>query len=343
MYWANKPKEAANMSESTAVPPLSGKDLSVCVMGNLNIDLIIRGVSALPAWGHEVSGRDYTVVSSGQAGYLALALGNLDIQPLVVGNVGDDAFGRLITGDLQAVDVDVAGVEVTAGGTTGITVGVVRTDGERSFISDFACLGDFSAALVERQWANVERAGIVCLVGLFNLPSFTLDDAAALMQRAKSSGKITMLDTGWDPNNWPPATINGIKSLLRDVRIFMPNSDEALVITGASTVEEAADILLAHGPELVIVKNGGKGSYARYRSETLVVPAIPTTVYDTVGAGDVFNGGFLYGFTHGWGLEKSMAFGNAASSLYIARQKGRRYPTEAETLEQAKKLDSFNR
>jgi sugar/nucleoside kinase (ribokinase family) len=38
-------------------------------------------------------------------------------------------------------------------------------------------------------------------------------------------------------------------------------------------------------------------------------------VVDTTGAGDSFNGGFLYGWLHGWELADALALGCACGSL----------------------------
>ncbi|WP_251554250.1 carbohydrate kinase family protein [Neobacillus muris] len=320
----------------------SGKDLKIAVTGNLNIDLIIRGINTLPEWGQEKAGRDYTVVASGQAGYLSLALGYLGIPPVVIGNVGEDSFGSLILRSLDSVGAELSSVEISKGKTTGITVGVVRDDGERAFISDFSCLRDYNEHLIERFWPNLSSCGILCLVGLFCLPSFTMDGVLSIFQKARSQGKLTLLDTGWDPNNWQEPTKIGLQKILAATTIFLPNSDEAFVISGKSTIEEAAQSLADYGPELVIIKCGGRGSYALHKGEGFWVPALPTEVFDTVGAGDVFNAGFLYGFTKGWEINQCMAFGNATSSLYISEVAGRRYPLSDEVLSHAKNYRNFD-
>ncbi len=65
----------------------------VCVIGNLNVDLILRGLPDLPAWGTEVVASSRVSVSSGQAGYLAMALGGLGVRVGLVANVGRDVTG----------------------------------------------------------------------------------------------------------------------------------------------------------------------------------------------------------------------------------------------------------
>ncbi len=59
------------------------------------------------------------------------------------------------------------------------------------------------------------------------------------------------------------------------------------------TVESAADQILAAGPALVIVTKGVRGSYARFSSGSLRVPAFAVNVVDTIGAGDAFTAGLL--------------------------------------------------
>ena len=314
---------------------------SICIIGNLNIDLIIRNVPALPIWGQEVMGTDRLQVSSGQAGYLSFALRKLGISIHLIGNVGEDLYGKQILNDLNTAGIDTRGVLVSPGGDTGITIAVVRADGERAFISELGCLRDFNQAVIQENWNLVEQAAIVCLVGLFCIPGLSFAAAARQLKKAQEQGKLTMLDTGWDPANWKDETLVGMRKLLDHVSLFMPNWDEARAITRADTVEEAAKRLHELGPEIVVIKCGENGSYASRGSETCRVPPRAVQVHDAVGAGDVFNSGFLYAFIQDWPLEACLAFGNSTASLYISR-KTDRFPGLLEVIAAAKEYPIFN-
>jgi ribokinase len=301
----------------------------VSIIGNLNVDLIIRNVPRMPLWGQEVYGKNYMLVSSGQVGYLAFALRGLEIPTAVIGNVGQDIFGDQILSDLHRYEVDIDGVDITPGGRSGITVAMVRQDGERAFVSEQGCLVDYFEKDVLAHWNKVEPAGIVCLVGTFMLANLDFSACARLLEKASRSGKVTMLDTGWDPNDWPDETKSGMREMLKHVRLYLPNLDEARALTSKQKLEEAAMALQELGPELVVVKCGADGSYARFGAETYQVPALPVDVYDAVGAGDVFNAGFMFGLRQGWPIRACLAFGNSASSLYISRSLDR-FPKLAE-------------
>ena len=116
---------------------------NVCIIGNLNIDLIIRNVSGLPVWGQEVFGENYFLTSSGQSAYTAFALSRHGVPVGIIGNVGDDIYGEKILKDLASGGIDISEVEKVESGNTGITVAIVRKDGERAFVSDPSSLSEF--------------------------------------------------------------------------------------------------------------------------------------------------------------------------------------------------------
>jgi len=120
----------------------------------------------------------------------------------------------------------------------------------------------------------------------------------------------TSLDTNYDPSEeWI-----GFSKLLSVTDVFFPNKTEALSITGAEDIEIAGE-QLANKSRLVVIKLGAEGA-ARYTRDTMVVvPSIPVRVKDTVGAGDSFDAGFLYGYLNHWDLEKSLRLAAICGAL----------------------------
>lgn len=65
--------------------------------------------------------------------------------------------------------------------------------------------------------------------------------------------------------------------------------------------------------------------------------SIPVKVVDTVGAGDSFDAGFVFGYLHEWGLEKSLRLACVCGALSTQRAGG----TDGQpTLEEAMKYVS---
>jgi ribokinase len=344
----------------------------VAMIGNLNMDLIIRGVPHPPVWGQEVIGSGYTLVPAGQAAYSAFALRALGVPVRLVAGVGEDPWGREIVAALTESGVDCRGVEVLAGTLTGITVALVRPDGERGFVSDYAALYAYDEGLIRRHEAVLLGAPVLAFCGLNTLPRLRLGAARDLFRKARRAGVATVLDTGWDPGGWPAGRLEGLRDVLAECSAFLPNRDEAAAITGHSDPRRAARALRDMGVGLAVIKLGPEGSYALGDSpggsagapagdagrpgtpgggtaasrrpaapggpaglveESL--PALPVTVLDAVGAGDVYVGGFVYGMLCALPVRDCMALGSAAASLYISREL-ERFPALPEVMAAAK-------
>jgi sugar/nucleoside kinase (ribokinase family) len=312
----------------------------VGIIGNLNIDLIIRNVPHLPEWSHEVLGENYSVVSSGQATNTAFALRKLGQYVKIIGNVGEDNYGKQIIDELKKNGINISEVEITKSKRTGITVAIVRSDGERGFVSDPSCLRQFTYELVNRHVNSLNDCDLVCLVGIFFLPGITLPEIYKILINMKSHNKPILLDTGWDSGNWQPKTIQQLIKLLGCIDIFIPNMDEAKAITGHKDPQRAAESLFKAGPKIVIVKMGSEGSFLYTFDTQLHIPALKVKVVDAVGAGDVFNAGFIHGYLQNWPLPACVQFGNSVSSLYISRTENR-FPDITDTIESANKYDEY--
>jgi sugar/nucleoside kinase (ribokinase family) len=63
------------------------------------------------------------------------------------------------------------------------------------------------------------------------------------------------------------------------------------------------------------VKLGSEGAVARAKGEQVSSPALKVDVIDTVGAGDSFDAGFLYGFLSAWNLHDSLRLACICGSL----------------------------
>ncbi|MDI2099204.1 carbohydrate kinase family protein [Ruicaihuangia caeni] len=298
----------------------------ICVVGNLNMDLLIRGVPQLPEWGQEVVGHEHQFFPAGQAGYLALGLAALGTPVSVVGVVGDDPEGTLIVEALRDAGACSAGVSRLTGEQTGLTVALVRPDGERAFASNIGCSGRLTDELLRDAMHVVERHRTVALVGLFMVSNLGFDAAHRFLAQCRRRGQSTMLDTGWDPADWPETTLIALRRMLREVDLFLPNLDEAQAITGQRTAEHALAALSDVCPGTVVIKCGAEGSISWHEGRTLRHPAIATTAIDAVGAGDVFDAGLLAALEREMPIEEALRHAHATASLYVSRPRDR-YPT----------------
>jgi sugar/nucleoside kinase (ribokinase family) len=82
------------------------------------------------------------------------------------------------------------------------------------------------------------------------------------------------------------------------------------------------------GVQTALITMAGEGCLAWHNSEIVRVHAPSFHVVDGCGAGATFSAGYIYGYLHGWDLEKSARFATAAASLKVTRPGLQMFPIE---------------
>lgn len=257
----------------------------ICVVGNLNPDLILYPLTGFPAWRSEVITRhmDYR---PGGIGNALLCLARLGVGASAIANVGDDVLGQELLSTLQEAGVDTSHIERCAGVHTGVSVGLGRKDGERAFVTHLGHLERLDIDLVLRHRAAWGEAECVLISGYFLLPGLGFVGTKALIDSVHAEGKQVLFDTGWDVEGWPERSVEEVLQLLERVDIFLPSLNEAQALTGDISPEDCLDSLFARCPNSVIIKMGEAGSIARTGEGIFQQPAFPVLPLDTTGAGD---------------------------------------------------------
>jgi sugar/nucleoside kinase (ribokinase family) len=276
------------------------------VAGEINPDLILSG-DVEPVFGQVeklVDRADLTIGSSSVI--MACGAARLGLRVIFAGLCGDDLFGRYMLDAMHEYGIDTSPVECKPGETTGLSV-ILNRGTDRAILTLPGQMPYLAAAHLSDELLS--RARHLHIASYF-LQTVLQPDLPDVFRRAHAQGLTTSLDTNWDPSGeW-----RGFDELLAQVDVFLPNENEALALTRQDKVEDALEHLARRCPT-VAVKLGARGGIAHRDGETAVTGAIKVDVMDTVGAGDTFDSGFLYGYLHGWPLEKSLKLAVACGSL----------------------------
>lgn len=103
------------------------------------------------------------------------------------------------------------------------------------------------------------------------------------------------------------------------------NEQEAQALAGAETdsVLAAAQALHAKTGNMVVVTRGADGVlWISADGSVHSAPSVPSTVVDTIGAGDSHCGAVLTGLTLGWTEDATMRFANQVASEVVAQEGG---------------------
>ncbi len=287
-------------------------------------DVIVGDVAGEIAFGQtETLVERGTLTVGGSSAIMACGAARLGLRVAFVGVVGDDAAGRFMLDELTTRGVDVAACIVLPRRATGLTVHLVRPGAmrDRAMLTSLGCVGELTAAMVPG--ALVERARHLHVGSFYLLPKLA-PGLAGLFAEARRAGLTTSLDTQGD---WEGRWQGGLRETLAETDIYLPNEDEARAVAaslgglpeasasaGDEDLAEVLEALAALGPR-PIAKCGARGAVAFSDGAVVRAAALPVAPVDTIGAGDSFDAGFVYGHLQGWPVSRSLAFAAACGSL----------------------------
>lgn len=240
----------------------------------------------------------WTLYPGGSLANVACALQKLGTSTAFVGCVGSDPLGQALIEQLQAVGVDLQGVQIHPSAPTR-QIQIFRDAAGDRFFADVKeqDLGRFADAhLQARQLprALFETAQYLVLgtVGLAH-PETRAAMAQALTWADQFFLKV-VVDLNWRPTFWPnPAQApQWITPLLQRCDFLKVSAEEAQWFFNTLDPQVIAT-QLSH-LEGVMVTHGAEGCAYCFQDLVGTVPGLQVSVVDTTGAGD----GFLAGFIH---------------------------------------------
>lgn len=231
----------------------------------------------------------------------------------LIARVGGDAAGITVLGELDRYGVEHSHT-IVAGATTGVVIVLVDALGERTMFPDSGANSGLSVADLP------PLAGITAVY----LSGYPLVNP---ISRAGALEILAQLNKRSLPIIFDPSTVgvlldvglSEVRHWLTLVSIVILNEEEAHFLTGKINPIEAAAALLELTP-LVVIKRGVIGALAQGRGHPLVqIPAVPTEVVDTTGAGDAFAAGFIKSWLRESDLEAALHSGAAIAARAISR------------------------
>lgn len=257
---------------------------------------------------HQIKSLKKTLASGGSAGNTIYGLGRMGVHSSFIGKVGRDELGNFYEKDM--VDAGISPVLMRSPiSPTGTAVALVTPDSERTFATHLGAATELSAD--ELTGTDFKGYNILYVEGylIYNLP---------LVEKAFRIAKENRMCIALDL-----ASFNVVNEMLPDfdrivreyVDIVFANEEEARAFTGLGPVE-ALEAISAKC-KIAVVKTGPDGSWIKRGDEVIKVDALKVKAVDTTGAGDLYAAGFLYGFSHGFGLEKCGLFGSILAGKVI--------------------------
>ena len=290
------------------------KRFDISVLGELNCDLILYGLPAVLEPEREHLANDFALTLGSSSAIFAHNISLLGSRVGFTSCIGGDPLGKFCVERLSESGVDVAGVKSLPSKNTGVTV-ILPLGEKRQILTYPGTTFDLNHTHLDLDYLRDAAH--------FHLSSFFLLRALRprlpeLFFQMKQAGLTTSLDTNDDPDNlWA----GGVKAVLKNVDVFLPNEHEACKVAGTGDVDGALDAL-AHLVPIIVIKCGRQGVLAKRGKERFHAASLSGQPVDTVGAGDSFNAGFLHKFIRGADLQDCLEYGNVSAGLSTTRAGG---------------------
>lgn len=304
----------------------------IIVLGDANVDMIVR----LP----DRSGEDLDLTRSvpqlqggGSAANVAVALARLGQEVSFVGAIGDDAYGRWVTEDLDREGVDSSGLDLVENKFTPMVLALIEPNGERLVV--VWPPEDGAHHYLPQEVINApfwQGATWLHTSGMCLRHSPTRETILQAMEEAKGRGVMVSLDLNLRNELWgfDAETRATFERAVNLSDFVLGNArEEVCLLAGLDGVEEAAQTL-CDGRRSIIARMGAAGSLAATPSVFLHSAGFSVEVVDTLGAGDAFDAGFIAARMEGKDIQGAMRWGNGVAALTIGKRGARGSPNTEE-------------
>ncbi len=263
-----------------------------------------------PRPGETIFGSDVKFIPGGKGANQAVAASRLTDGVVLVGKLGEDAFGASLAEFLarEALELQVDRVTHAPTGTALITV---DDRAENSIIV-------VSGSNMELTPKDIDRLSISAgdiLISVFEIPQETIK---AAFEKARQVGARTILN--------PAPAVPFIPGLLYLCDYLVVNETELaffagedLVVDDQAAIQRQLEKMRAREDQAVIVTLGSEGAACLENGDFFLVPGRRVDAVDATGAGDCFVGALGAGLKEDSALSDAVSFANTAASLSVQK------------------------
>ena len=263
----------------------------------------------------ELDGVKHLKACGGSAANTLFTVQQLGARTFYSCKVGDDAAGDFFYHDMIAHGIHTNLYEIPRHGVTGKCIVMVTPDADRTMNTFLGVSSSFSreqlseTALSNSEYLYIEGYLVASPLGC---------EAAMIAREMAERHQVKTAITLSDPN-MVTYFKEGLCAIIGEqVDLLFANESEALLFTGTDKLDEAKELLKQYAKTFVITL-GGQGALIYNGHEYMHIPAYDVPVVDTVGAGDVFAGTFLYAISQGFSYFEAGKLASFAGSKVVSK------------------------
>jgi ribokinase len=287
--------------------------VEVVVVGSANADVVVQ-VDRRPGPGETVLGSDTVLAAGGKGANAAVAAALQGAGVALLGAVGDDQHGELLTGSMSRAGVRLDLVR-TVNRPTGAAYITVTPDGENTIVVSPGANSAVDVPQVEAARSTI--AGAKVLLASLEVPLPAIERAVELAAQATTRAVLNLS---------PVAKLS--RQTLAALDPLVVNEHEAQwLLDGESDLTKLLDL----GPRSAVVTLGGRGALVIAATGTTEIESPKVRAVDTTGAGDAFVGALAAELAAGKDLVAAAGRAARVAAVSVTRAGAQAsYPTRGE-------------
>jgi sugar/nucleoside kinase (ribokinase family) len=263
---------------------------------------------------HDLEHNSLQMRSGGSAANTMIALAQSGGKAYYSGKVAKDTNGEFYRQDLLEAGIDFnVHPAAQSNGPTGTCVVLTTPDAERTMCTNLGVSTTLSATDIDVD--RLSHCKYSYIEGyLWDAPDPRKASIETMEQSKRLGVKVAFtFSDGFLVDRFAD-DFHKVVSEYCDV--IMCNADEVRSFFKEDSLEECARKMSAIA-DLAFITNGPKGCMVVENKQIVEVPGFPVKAIDTVGAGDAFAGGVLFGITNGYSATQSARWGNFLASMVV--------------------------
>ena len=271
-----------------------------------NVDLLCH-IDKLPESNESLEITKNSWQGGGKVSTGIITAARLGLETAIIGNLGNDIYGKYCMDDFKKHNVNVKNMIMEKNKSTALCV--VLSDSKTNGRNILYKKGNATLReLTSSDYNKISNSKYLHIAGCNHI----YVDA---VKYARLHGTITVLDA----DSYSP----GLDEIMPYIDILIASEFVYKHYFKNDCFENNLKQFNQKGLDTVIFTFGSKGCVGRNNNGIFKIPAYKVKVYDTVGAGDVFHGAYIFGLCQNWDAEACAKFASAVSAIKCTKIGGR--------------------
>jgi len=295
---------------------MASKSVEVSVLGRIGYDLFaVEQGCPLAKVEH------FSRHLGGSSANIAVGLARLGLSVGIISRLGKDPLADYLLDFLRQESINAEFVKLVEGYSTSLSLSQVSPPDQFSQVFYRHRPADSQVVAGDEELRLIRNSRLFVTNGTSLSASPSREATRLALQTAREARVTTAFDIDYRASSWssPEAAGEEAFRVLPWIDVVIGNEEECLLLTGEKSFTRQVEKILDSGVRIVVRKLGSKGVEAHTKDAHHVADPVSTQVVCTIGAGDGFAAGFLYGLLKNLPLPQCLLFGNAVASIVVSR------------------------